>query len=232
MNAVSLGCQILISVLLLTICSTVAAEQSPSSIVTSPSGQISWQTRETAFFNLVQRVKSGDASAQKELDGYLTEYEKHPMARTPMENLDVLGVFYVPRDGVEKCLPVIIMNVTLGWYDALRFGSESGRSEIGSNRHFFKRAYILGGEKTLKEAGDFLSKNPDKVRILISQGLELAKKWRDTSEYDHQWVTAFGLERVISSTGGSEKIVPVPKEKWEECWDAAEKRVREYYVIK
>jgi hypothetical protein len=198
---------------------------------TTPSAQFSWQTREAAFLNLVQRYKTGDVAAQKEIGEYLAEYEKHPMAKTPMENLNILGIFYVPEDGVEKYLPTIVTNVALGWYDALRFGSESGRSEIASNRHFFKRAYILGGKKTLKEVSDFLSKNPDKVHMLVTQGLERAKKWRDTSEYDHQWVTAFGFERTISSTGGYNRIVPVPKEKWEECWEAAEKRVREYYGI-
>jgi hypothetical protein len=203
-----------------------------ASTATTPSAPFSWQVREAAFLNLVQRSKTGDVAAQKEIDAYLDEYEKHPMAKTPMENLYILGEFYVPRDGVEKYLPAIVMNVALGWYDALRFGSESGRSEIASNRHFFKRAYIFGGKKTLKEVSDFLSKNPEKVHMLVDLGLEHAKKWRDASEYDHLWVTAFGLERTISSTGESKKFVPVPKAKWEECWDAAEKRVREYYGIK
>jgi hypothetical protein len=46
------------------------------------------------------------------------------------------------------------MNASLGWYDALRFGSESGRAEIVNNEGFFKRTLILAGKQ---KVDDFLS---------------------------------------------------------------------------
>ena len=83
-----------------------------------------WQERRAEFFKAVAGANKRDPAAIKELDGVLTEFETHPMSRTPMENMDILGAFYVPKDGVEKPLVMIAENAALGWYDAMRFGSE------------------------------------------------------------------------------------------------------------
>ena len=44
------------------------------------------------------------------------------------------------------------MNASLGWYDALSFGS--GRAEIVNNEGFFKRTLVLAGKQKVY---DFLS---------------------------------------------------------------------------
>jgi hypothetical protein len=46
------------------------------------------------------------------------------------------------------------MTATLGWYDPLSFGSESGRAEIVNNEGSFKRALVLAGKQ---KVDDFLS---------------------------------------------------------------------------
>ena len=49
-------------------------------------------------------------------------------------------------------LSLIVMNASLGWYDALSFGP--GRAEIVNNEGFFKRAFVLAGKQ---KVDDFLS---------------------------------------------------------------------------
>jgi hypothetical protein len=201
---------------------------------TSPAGKPAlqlWQKREIAFFQTFKGYRSGDTEAAKEFDGILTEFETHPMARTPMENMDILGVFYLPKDGFAKSLPIIAMNAVLGWYDALRFGSESGRAEIVNNRHFFKRALMLAGDERSKEAIKFLQENPEQARALLEQGIGFAEKHKNALDYDHQWPTAFGLEDVINAQGGKTTITPMASENWEKAWEDAKQRVRGYYLM-
>lgn len=189
-----------------------------------------WQEREVEFFQIAKKAQAGDAEARQALDAVLTEFETHPMSRTPMENMDILGVFYVPKEGFEKCLPIVAMNAALGWYDALRYGSESGRAEIVNNRQFFRRALMLSGPEKSKQAVKFIEENPERARALVEQGLGFAEQHKNAPDYDHQWPSAFGLERLISNLGGKEAITPIPKEDWDKTWEESKKRVREFYI--
>src|SRR4029077_1981200 len=48
------------------------------------------------------------------------------LARTPIEELEILGDFYIPKEGLDPGLIAVVQFQVLGWYDALRFASESG----------------------------------------------------------------------------------------------------------
>lgn len=191
-----------------------------------------WQQRRIEFIKTIQGVRKGDPVARKDFDRILTEFETHAFSRTPLENMELLGVFYVPKDGIEKSLSVVIANAVLGWYDALRYASASGRAEIINNEGFFKKAFVLAGPDTTNEAIQFLKNNPDKVAKSLAQGFLFADKFRETSSYDHHWPSAYGLERVICATGGSCKAPSaMPEDQWDKAWEEAKRRVAAYYQI-
>lgn len=189
-----------------------------------------WQQRRLESMKTVQDFIDGDPSAGKGFDALLTEFETRPFSRTPLENMEILSAFYVPRDGFEKCMPAVIVNAVLGWYDALRFASASGRAEIVHNEGFFKMAFTLGG--TDSEAVNFLQNNPDKIAESLVQGILFAEKFRETSDYDRHWPSAYGLEGIISALDGSCKEIPaLPKDQWDKAWEEAKQRISAYYQV-
>ena len=189
-----------------------------------------WQQRRKDFIKIIQGLREGNPTAQKDFDAVLTEFEKNPYSRTPMENMEILGVFYVPREGVEAAFSVIVANAVLGWYDGLRFASESGRAEIINNEGFFKKAIVLGGPDVTAKAIKFLEGNTERKTQLLTQGISFAEKFRNVSEYDRQWPTAYGLERIICAQGGAcITPKPMPKEQWDKAWEEAKQRVTLYY---
>jgi hypothetical protein len=190
-----------------------------------------WQYREAAYFQTIVKVRKGDPEAQRDFDQTLTEFEKRPMSRTPMENMDILGTFYIPKEGFEKALPIVAMNAVLGWYDALRYGSNSGRAEIINNRRFFLRPIAFSGKERSQEAINFLTTNPKRAQTLIEQGIGFAEKYKDAPTYDHRWPSAFGLERMIDGLGGKSTTVPLPIEKWPAAWEESKQRVRSFYFV-
>ena len=137
----------------------------------------------------------------------------------------------MPNEGVEACIPMITMSTVLGWYDALRFGSESGRAELIDNERLFARAYLLSGPQALSKFKDLVTRDPKRVSELAQQGLSLAEKVRATSSYDKHWPSAYGLERMANALGGNERIKSLPQEKWEEAWQNAKKQVFDYYHV-
>jgi len=164
-------------------------------------------------------------------DNVLTEFETAPLDRTPLENLDILGIFYVPKEGMEKTLPIIVMNQTLGWYDALRFGTESGRAEIVQREAFFKRPFVIAGPDAIKQMSTLMRDSPALVLAAIKEGQALAEKFKNDHPYDEHWPTAYGLERVICAQGGScETPLPMPKNQWPAAWKMAKQRISDYYV--
>jgi hypothetical protein len=190
-----------------------------------------WQKRRADFSKIVQGLRENSPDAKKDFDVVLTEIETRTLNRTPIENMEIFGVFYVPKDGMDPALSVIAMNAVLGWYDALRFASESGRAEIINNEGFFKKPIILGGTDAQKKAVNFLQNNPERVAQLLTQGMSYAEKFRETASYDRLWVTAYGLEKSICGTGGScEPPRALPKEQWDSAWKEAKQRVTSYYT--
>ncbi len=189
-----------------------------------------WQQRRSETMKTVQAFIDGDPNAEKGFDALLTEFETRPFSRTPLENMEILSAFYVPRDGFEKCMPVVILNSVLGWYDALRFASASGRAEIIHNEGFFKMAFTLGG--TDSEAVNFLRNNPDKIAKSLEQGFLFAEKYRETSDYDRHWPSSYGLEGIISALDGSCQEIPaLPKDQWDNAWEEAKQRTSAYYQV-
>ncbi len=189
-----------------------------------------WQQRRLETMKTVQGFIDGDQSAGKGFDALLTEFETRPFSRTPLENMEILSAFYVPRDGFDKCMSAVIMNAVLGWYDALRFASASGRAEIVHNERFFKMAFTLGG--TDSEAVNFLRNNPDKIAESLVQGFLFAEKFRETSDYDRHWPSAYGLEVIISALNGSCKEIPaLPKDQWDNAWEEAKQQISAYYQV-
>jgi hypothetical protein len=190
----------------------------------------SWQQRRLKFAEIVKNIQAGNPSAPQEFNSVLTQFDARPLSRTPIENMEILGLFYVPKDGIEAAFPVIVLNTVLGWYDALRFASESGRAEILSNEGFFNKAFVLGGPDMVAKAAKFLENNSERVAELLTQGFSFAERFRDTTDYDHQWPTAYGLERMIFAQGGSYIAPsPMPKEQWASAWEKAKQQVATYY---
>jgi hypothetical protein len=186
-----------------------------------------WELRRIAFFQTVEAVQAHDAKAAEAYNAILTEFETHPLTRTPMENMDILGSYYIPREGTEKCFPVLVLNAVLGWYDALRFASDSGRQEIFQKEKFFVRAFAWGGPAGQRQSLAFIAGNPDKVKVLIEYGLALAERQRDTDRYDRLWPTAYGSERKAGIA-----VAPLPPSQWDRAWEQAKERVRSYYFVK
>lgn len=208
--------------------------KAPSSLITGSKtihvDSQPWQQRRIDFIKIIQGLREGNPTAQNDFDAVLTEFEEKPFRRTPMENMEILGVFYVPREGVDPAFSVIVANAVLGWYDALRFASESGRAEIINNEGFFKKAIVLGGPDVTAKAVKFLEGNTERKAQLLTQGISFAEKVRNVSEYDRQWPTAYGLERIICAQGGAcITPEPMPKEQWDKAWEEAKQRVILYY---
>jgi len=191
-----------------------------------------WQVRRAEFVKTVKGMKEHDPDATKDFDAILTQFETQPFARTPMENMDILGVFYAPKDNAERVLTIASTNAVLGWYDALRFGSESGRAEIVSNEKFFGRAFLLSGPATTGKFKEFRKEHPDLVRKAVLQGLVLAERERKNPHYDIHWPTSYGLERLICAQGGAcNPIKETPTDQWDKAWEDAKARVTTYYTV-
>jgi hypothetical protein len=198
---------------------------------TSNQPQAYWQTRRAEFTKIVKDMRSGDPSAPKRLDDVLTEFDTKPLVRTPLENMEIVGVYYLPREGIEKCMSVIAMNAALGWYDVLRFASESGREEISNNESFFKRAFLVAGPQFGPAAIKYASDHPDAMARLVEQGLAMAGQRRD-APYDHLWPQSYGLERAICAQGGAcTPMAVLPREQWDSAWQQTRTRVKQYFAI-
>jgi hypothetical protein len=207
---------------------TAAAGQT----VTIPVKMQAWQARRAAFARIVNDLQNTEKPDYTAFKSVLDEFEQKPFTRTPMENMEILGLYYVPAQGIEATLTHIAANAALGWYDALRYGTESGRSEIMHNEGFFKLPFVLGGETYTKQAIKFFEEQPDKTAKLVQAGIALAESLKDDPRYDHAWPSAYGLERTLCAMGAD---CPPPsvadKARWATAWDETKARVVRYYRI-
>jgi len=192
-----------------------------------------WQERRLESRRIIKDglANPADPKAYKALDALLTDYETRILTKTPFENLDLVGLFYMPRDGVAECLPIVVQNCVLGWYDALRFASESGRAEIVNNERLFGMVYLLGGSAVKADVVKLTKEHPDIVKAKVQLGLELAEKFRNTENYDRQWPSAYGLERMINSMGGNSVQSPLQRKDWDKAWEEAKVKVSAYYGV-
>ena len=215
MNPAKIRLLVVSILLMLPLC----GEEPLGSQVGTPAELKAWQRRRQESQGIITAglANPGDPSAHRAMDALLSDYETHVLTRTPLENLDLIGRFYLPKDGVEKCLPVVVLNCVLGWYDALRFASESGRAEILNNERLYGRVYFLGGEAAKASVMRFAREHPERVKALVEQGIGFAEKFRNTRNYDGQWPTAFGLGRMIEAMGGSSEQKFLPESEWDKA---------------
>jgi hypothetical protein len=201
-------------------------------VVTIPVQPQAWQARRAELARVLNQLNTKDAQAIQAFKAVLTEFEQQPFSRTPMENMEILGVYYLPKEGIEAVLTYIAANAALGWYDALRYGSESGRSEILHNEGFFKLSLVLAGEDFVQQAVKFFEEQPEKTAQLVQKGIAIADMLKDDPRYDHQWPSAYGLERMMCSMGGEcSPPSAIPKAQWGEAWEETKARVTRYYRI-
>ncbi|UTY59571.1 hypothetical protein [Massilia sp. erpn] len=188
----------------------------------------SWQQRRAEFATILEGVHKGDAVARKRLDEVLGGLEARQMQRTPMENMEIMGVYYLPREGVEKALPRIVAHATLGWYDTLRFSSAPGRSEIFYV--LFQLPFLIASPDASAKAIDFFNAHPRKTEELVRQGIAMARQFRGQAAYDRHWPGTFGANELVCAQGGPcEAAKSLPESQWEDAWQQAERVVRECY---
>ncbi|NTW99046.1 MAG: hypothetical protein HGB35_03790 [Geobacteraceae bacterium] len=206
--------------------------QSIRNIVVVPKDIQPWQIRRKEFAETIRGVQEGNVTAIRELDRILTECEKDPFLRTPPENMDILGVFYIPKDGVETVFEIVVMHAAMGWYDALRFGSGGARAELANTERFFLRPFLLGGERVTTEALKFFKSNPEHREMLLKKGIHLAEIFRNNSKYDHEWPASYGVHRAIVAMSGEpiKSTEKMPKEEWDKAWLEAKKVVTMFYT--
>lgn len=197
-----------------------------------------WQVRRQEVLKLVDTINASqgkDQAALAKFESVLNGFERDTVSITPMEAMDLLHVFYVPQDQglhLDTSLTMVASMATLGWYDALRFGDESGRAEIVNNERFFMRPFSGGGEEGVKQMADFLHNHPKAAADAVQMGVQLARKLRGRVHYDETWPAAYGLLRMQCALEGRKpcpKPTTLPKEKWDAAFEQAVARVEHYY---
>jgi hypothetical protein len=212
-------------------CRAVPAQEGQAVIKAPPLQP--WQERRTHLDQTIHAAENGDSTATKQFDQVLTDFEKNPYGRTPIENLEIMGSYYLPNESVETTLPVIVTNLLLGWYDTLRFASPSGKAEILNNEHFFDKAFVLSNADATAKARAFMRGHPEQVAKLVAQGFGYAEKSREIQSYDRHWPTAYGLERIIcASRGDCKERASLPKDQWDTAWLEAKNQVNRYFNLK
>lgn len=198
-----------------------------------------WQLRRSEFTKAVNASlrDPSDAKSHQLIDQALTEFEHYPDARTPMEIMDMLGAFYLPKDGIQKTMPFIIMQATLGWHDALQWASKSGMSEIYTNEGFFSRAFHVGKTDFWKEWEAIIKNDPKLAEKIVVDGFKYASVVLSTHAktnrgYDHKWPTAYGIERILPAMSGQpERTISAPNLDPAEAYKAAKDVVLTYYLL-
>lgn len=205
----------------------------PQSLVLSNTAPPPFQVRRRIFNAVVQGMVRKDPAAPPALDKVLTDYESAPFRYTPMETLEILGVVYLPSQDVEKCLLLIAVQQVLGWYDVLRYASESGRAEIVNNEGLFKMPLVVAGPQASARAFKYLEEHPVEARQTLARAFAIAERGRETQNYDRHWPAYYGLERMICLQDHSQ-CAPLPqldRAKWDQAWAEAKQRVTAYYQL-
>lgn len=212
-----------------------AGTQAMAETIVVDTPQQDWQKRRAALF----AVLSGDdqAKAARALQAALVGLEQNPVSLTPMEVMDLYGIYYVPQDGGSKMsdiLMVVAIQATLGWYDSLRFADVSGQAEIANNEGFFKRAFVLGGEQGVKQLTELMSKHPKVAAKAVAGGIAIARKLRGHVDYDEHWPSAYGLAVMQCGLDKAKTCPPspgLPQTAWDAAFDEAAAKVTKYYRI-
>lgn len=204
--------------------------------------QDAWQVRRAQTLAMVKvlddenAAQNQDEAVKRDFDARLTACEKGEL--TPMETMDLLRVFYVPQEmdskspHLELILEKVAMQATLGWYDALRFADDSGRSEILYNEAFFTAAF---GDNT-REITQFMKDQPERAAAAVKAGIQSARNdiKAGTLSYDAHWPASYGMLRMQCAMQKSNTCAvptPRPEGEWPALLTQAEQRVTTFYRI-
>lgn len=196
-----------------------------------------WQVRRLGYINAVKKYSKdqNDKEALDVIDKALGNYEKQPWSITPMEAMDLLQTFYVPREGL-KTMSMLVAEAILGYRDTLQWASKSGRSEIIWNEQFFIRALTNGGKtkKIMDEWLKFVEEKPEEAKKIVEDGVRFAKSIDAfKGGYDRKWPTAYGLERMINAMDGKkDETKDTPNIPDEKALNDAIVKISAYYLPK
>jgi len=202
-------------------------------VVLSNTAPPQFQVRRRIFNAVAQGIMRNDPAAATALDKVLTDYESAAFRYTPLESLEIIGFYYLPREGMEKAFQVIAAEQVLGWYDVLRYASESGRAEIVNNEGFFKLPVVIGGPRVGAQAAKYFDEHPAQARETLARAFAVADKWRETQNYDRHWPAYYGLERLMCLKDHStcKPAAELDRVKWDAAWIEAKQRVAAYYQL-
>ena len=216
----------------------VAAADLPGRTIAVKVAPQAWQVRRAEVAATVKAINDSrgkDQEAVGRLDGVLTAFEGDPLSITPLEAMDLYGVFYVPNEGatnIKGLLKMVASYAALGWYDALRFGDASGREEIRNNEGFFRRAFQVGNDDGTKQLLELMTNHPDDAAEAVQAGIAFARTVRNDVHYDTHWPSAYGLARMRCGMEGAKDCPPppsLPKEQWDAAFTEAATVVEHYY---
>jgi len=202
--------------------------------------QDAWQVRSERTHAIIKVIRDPNATpaehakALREFDATLTAAEKGEL--TPIETMELFGVFYVPKELQKKSpdvgllLASIATQATLGWYDALRFADKSGRAEITNNEAFFTLPFDQNAQVFIQ----FMKSHPSQAAAAVKIGIQYAREKVGANDihYDTRWAASYGLLRMqcaLQNSKTCEKPKPRPVSEWPALFDQAAQRVNSYY---
>jgi hypothetical protein len=196
----------------------------------------SWLERRDQTFKAIEAANQQDKAGLATLKKRLLEFEKDFTSITPMEAMDLQQVYYLPNtSNLTETLTQIAAIATLGWYDALRFGSASGRAEIIHNEGFFKKAFLAREGQATKALLALLEHRSTEAGQAVEKGVLLAQSVKDKVRYDTRWPLGYGLEGKQCALQSDNAACTLPTglspDLWSGAWDDAVSTVRRYYRI-
>lgn len=217
-----------------------SATHAQSKVVQVQAPQDAWQIRSERTQAIIKVIRDQKATpaehakALREFDATLTAAEKGEL--TPIETMELFGVFYVPKELQKKSpdigllLETIATQATLGWYDALRFADKSGRAEIANNQAFFALPFDQDAQVVIQ----FMKDHPDQAAAAVEIGIQYAREKIKSNDihYDTHWAASYGLVRMqcaLRNAKTCEKPEPQPVDRWPALFDQAAQRVSSYY---
>lgn len=205
----------------------------PQSLALSNSAPPQFQVRRRIFNQVAQGIMRNEPAAATALDQILTDYESAAFRYTPLESLEIIGFYFLPREGMERAFQLIVAQQVMGWYDVLRYASDSGRVEIVNNEGFFKLPIAIAGPRIGAQASKYFDERPADARMMLARGFAFADAWRETQNYDRHWPAYYGIERSICLQNHSIcKLEPeLDRTKWDAAWNEAKQRVAAYYQL-
>jgi hypothetical protein len=218
---------------------TASAQDNKVVVIQSPKD--AWELRHAETTKILRTINDPKSTkdqldkAIRELDARLTEAEQGRL--TPIETMELLGVFYVPKELQNKepnyalLFRLIATQATLGWYDALRYTDESGRAEIVNNVSFFRLAFGSNAQKLTQ----YMKDHPEQIASAVKTGIQDAHNAINAKRinYDTQWPGAYGMTRMMCAMSNAKVCdhpPPRPTSEWPALLDQADKRVSASYI--